>query len=181
MRASARSAGYAFLVLAGFNGLGVSPFGVDGPEFLAQGSLNENGAEFADTYGILQPLLQLVESKRYESSMHAIVQDEDSAQAVPLSGKLAAVVQFTKPYERRGPLGRGMMVELGSDDFLVAGARFKVEFRELEGPPRDARILTLEEGTFEGGHWVPLRRLNGDELHVSFSEKSRVLRVRLIR
>lgn len=181
MRASGRTAGYAFLVLAGFNGLGVSPFGVDGPEFLAQGALNENGEEFADTYAVLQPLLQLVESKRYKGSMHAIIQDEDSAQAIPLSGKLAAVVDFTKPYDPRRPVGRGMIVEVERDDFLVAGARFRVEFRELEGPPRNARILTLEEGTLEGERWVPVRRLNGDELHVSFAERSRVLRVRLTR
>ena len=146
-----------------------------------QGSLNENGEEYADTYGVLQPLLPLVESQRYKGSMHAIIQDEDPAQAISLRGELAAVVEFTKPYELKGPVGRGMIVELGSNDFLVAGAKFRVEFRELEGPPRDARILTLEEGTFEGERWAPVRRLNGDELHVSFSERSRVLRVRLIR
>ena len=179
MIADARYAGYAFLALAGFNGLGVSPFGVDGPEFLQKGSLTETGEEYADIYRILQPLLQLIESNRYKGTMHAIVQDEDSAQVIRLSGKLAAVVSFTKPYEPRGPVGRGMMIELASDDFLVAGAGFKVEFRELEGPPRDARFLTIEEGTFEGERWAPVRRLNGDELQVSFPERSTTLRVRL--
>jgi hypothetical protein len=177
--AAAHYAGYAFLALARFNGLGVSPFGVDGPEFLQKGSLTETGEEYADTYRILQPLLQLIESNRYKGTMHAIVQDEDSAQVIRLSGKLAAVVNFTKPYEPRGPVGRGMMIELASDDFLVVGAGFKVEFRELEGPPRDARFLTIEEGTFEGERWAPVRRLNGDELQVSFPERSTTLRVRL--
>jgi hypothetical protein len=141
--------------------------------------LTETGEEYADIYRVLQPLLQLIESNRYKGTMHAIVQDEDSAQVIRLSGKLAAVVNFTKPYEPRGPVGRGMMIELASDDFLVAGAGFKVEFRELEGPPRDARFLTIEEGTFEGERWAPVRRLNGDELQVSFPERSTTLRVRL--
>ena len=143
--------------------------------------MDENGREYADTYGVLHPLLQLIESQRYKGSLHAIIQDEDSAQAIPLSGKLVARVDFTKPYDPRGPGGCGLIVELGNDDFVVAGAKFKLEFRELEGPPREARILTLEEGVFEGERWVPVRRLNGDELRVSFAERSRILRVRLAR
>ena len=102
MRATAHYAGYAFLALARFNGLGVSPFGVDGPELLQKGSLNENGEEYADTYRILQPLLQLIESNRYKGTMHAIVQDEDSAQVIRLSEKLAAVVCDLRGLEADG-------------------------------------------------------------------------------
>jgi hypothetical protein len=179
MRAVAHYAGYAFLALARFNGLGVSPFGVDGPELIQNGSLNQDGEVYADTYGILRPLLQVIASNRYKGTMHAIVQDEDPAQVIRLSGKLAAVVSFTKPYEPQGTVGRGMMIELASDDFLVAGAGFKVEFHDLQSPLRDVRFLTIEEGTFEGERWTTIRRLNGDELDVSLPERSRILRVRL--
>jgi len=125
-------------------------------------------------------LLHLVASRRYKGSMHAIVQDEDDGQAIPLNAGLSAVVEFTKPYRPDSPVGQGMIVQLGDGDFLVAGARFRLSFRELEGPPREAPILSLEEGTFEGERWVPVRRLNGDELDVSFFEKPRVQRVRLM-
>ncbi len=179
MRAVAHYAGYAFLVLAGFNGLGVSPFGVDGPELLQNGSLNQDGEAYADTYGILQPLLQVIENNRYKGAMHAIVQDEDPAQVIRLSGRLAAVVSFTNPYEPRGAVGRGMIIQLASDDFLVVGAGFKVEFHDLQSPLHDARFLTIEEGTFEGERWATVRRLNGDELDVSLPERSKILRVRL--
>jgi len=74
-----------------------------------------------------------------------------------------------------------LIIELGPDEFVVAGSGFKVNFRQLEGPRRDAQILTLEEGTFEGERWVSARRLNGDELHVELPEQSRILRVRLLR
>jgi len=90
-------------------------------------------------------------------------------------------VEFTAKYDPEKGRGRGWIIELGPDDFVLAGPGFKVNFRELEGPPRDAEILTLEEGTFEGERWVPARRLNGDELHVELPEQSKILRTRLLR
>ncbi len=74
-----------------------------------------------------------------------------------------------------------MIIELAPQDFVVMGAGFRLNFRELEGPPRDAQFLSLEEGTFEGDRWIPSRRLNGDELHIELPEKAKVLRARLLR
>ena len=37
-----------------------------------------------------------------------------------------------------------------------------VEFASVPGRT-DVEFLWLEEGSFRGGHWVPGRRLNGDE------------------
>jgi hypothetical protein len=90
-------------------------------------------------------------------------------------------VRFLRPlYAERGR-GAGVILELAPDDFVVAGSNFHVNFRELEGPLRDAQILSLEEGTFEEDRWLPSRRLIGDELHVTLLEKARILRVRLLR
>ena len=74
-----------------------------------------------------------------------------------------------------------MIVELGPDDFIVMGTGFDVTFRELDGPLREAQLISIEEGTFQGEQWMPSRRLNGDERHVSLPDKSIVLRVRVLR
>jgi hypothetical protein len=177
------NAANAFLTFAEFDGLGFSPFGID--DAAAEGKVNEKAAEFEDTYRVLNPLLDLIAAKQGSGKLHAIVQSEDEAQVVRLDGSLAAVVDFIKPYSTDGPRGRGMIVELARDDYAVVGAGFRVEFRELAGPPRDAQFLSLEEGTFEGERWIPTRRLNGDELgdelKVPLTEKARILRVRLLR
>jgi len=76
---------------------------------------------------------------------------------------------------------RGMILELAVDDFVVVGAGFQVGFRELEGLPHEAQILSLEEDIFDGERWVRTRRLNGDELHVALPAKARILHVRLLR
>ncbi|MGO8787073.1 MAG: DUF5597 domain-containing protein [Terriglobia bacterium] len=170
----------AFLTLTDFNGLGFSPFGID--DAFENGNVTERAAELEDTYRVLDPLLGLVAAKQGSNKLHAIVQDEDSAQAVRLDGSLALVVNFTKPYTPEGARGRGMIIELAADDYVVVGAGFEVQFRELTGPPRDAEFLSVEEGTFEGDHWIPTRRLNGDEVwRLEFPDKARILRVRLLR
>jgi hypothetical protein len=74
-----------------------------------------------------------------------------------------------------------MIIELAPDDFIVMGTGFDVTFREMEGPLRDAQLISIEEGTFHGEQWVPSRRLNGDERHVSLADKSTILRVRIAR
>ena len=170
----------AFLTLADFDGLGFSPFGIDNA--LEGGKVADTAVEVADTYRALEPLLDLIAAKQGSNRLHAIVQDEDSEQAVRLDGSLAAVVNFLKPYVPEGPRGRGMIIELAADDYVVVGAGFGIEFRELTGPPRDAEFLSVEEGTFEGDHWMPTRRLNGDEVwRLEFPDRARILRVRLRR
>jgi len=173
----------ALLTFAYFNGFGFSPFGID--TFVENGTVTQTAAEFEDLYRVLRPLLPLIAHYQYTGKLHpvlqGIAQGEDWAYAVPLSSKLAASVVFTGKYDPEKARGRGLIIEMGPDDFVVAGARFKVNFRELEGPPRDAEFLTLEEGTFEGERWVPSRRLNGDELHVELPEQSKILRARLLR
>jgi len=173
----------ALLTFAYFNGFGFSPFGID--TFVENGTVTQTAAEFEDLYRVLRPLLPLIAHYQYTGKLHpflqGIAQGEDWAYAVPLSSKLAASVVFTGKYDPEKARGRGLIIEMGPDDFVVAGARFKVNFRELEGPPRDTEFLTLEEGTFEGERWVPSRRLNGDELHVELPEQSKILRARLLR
>ena len=173
----------ALLTFAYFNGFGFSPFGID--NFVENGAVAPAAAELEDLYRVLRPLLPLIAHYQYTGKLHpvlqGIAQGEDRAYAVRLSNKLAGSVEFTGKYDPEKARGRGLIIELGPDDFVVAGARFKVKFRELEGPPRDAEFLTLEEGTFEGERWVPSRRLNGDELHVELPEQSKILRARLLR
>jgi hypothetical protein len=173
----------ALLTFAYFNGFGFSPFGID--NFVENGAVTPAATEFEDLYRVLRPLLSLIARYQYTGKLHPLLQGlaqgEDWAYAVRLSNRLAASVEFTGKYDPDKARGRGLIIELGPDDFVVAGARFKVNFRELEGPPRDATFLTLEEGTFEGERWAPSRRLNGDELHVELPEQSKILRARLLR
>ena len=172
---------HAFMTFATFNGLAFAPYAVD--EAVGSQGWTFRSAEFEDTYRVLTPLLPVIARYRNAGKMHAVIQGvspgENWALDIHLGGEtVAALVDFTVPMNLESGRGRGIIIELAPRDYIVAGAGFKVNFRELEGPMRDAQILSLEEGTFEGEKWVPTRRLNGDELNVSLPPKAKILRVR---
>jgi hypothetical protein len=169
-----------FLALGDFDGLGFSPFGID---WAFDGmKVSEQAGELEDSYRVLNPLLDLIAAKQGSGKLHAIVQDEDTAQAIRLDGSLALVVSFSKPYTPEAPRARGMIIELAADDYMLVGAGFRVEFRELTGPPRAPGLLSVEEGTFEGDRWNSTRHLNGDEVwDFALPDHAKILRVRLLR
>lgn len=174
---------YAFATLAGFNGIGFSPFGID--HGVENGKLTPQGKALEEVYRVLQPLLPLIEKYQYSGKLFPVIKGQDQAEGIALGHGLAAVAYFSGrsgfAQVQESPYAGGIIIELSPDDYVVAGSGFYVDFRELEGPPRNAEMLSLEEGTFQGDQWVSARRLNGDEFHVYLPEKARILRVRLMR
>lgn len=64
------------------------------------------------------------------------------------------------------PRAGGLVIRTGEHDYFFAGSGFIVTFNPAEtNPSRQAGILTIEEGQFIKGRWVPGRILNGDESH----------------
>lgn len=179
-------AAYAFADLAEFDGIGFSPFGID--HGFENGHLMPDGAALADAYGVLEPLLPLIEKYQYTGKLFAVVQGDDLVHAIKLNPQLAAVTAFVPRFNFRPLLpehnerrrGGGIIIELAPDDYVVAGYGFRLTFRDLTGPERTPEILSLEEGTFHGSEWTAARRLNGDELHVNLMAEPRILRIRLV-
>ncbi len=178
-RFSPSYAAYAYLALGKFNALGFSPFGID--HAVEDGKLTARAAPLADTYRILRPLLPLIERFQYSDKLFPVIQNVDWAQVLRVGHGLAAVVTFPQPYTLNGPWGRGILIELSPRDYIVAGTGFHVSFREQHGPRQRAPLLSIDQGTFQDGHWVFRRRLNGDERHIFLPpNRGRILRVRLL-
>ena len=175
--------GFAYVTFGYFNGIGFSPFGID--DVQKGGTAALIGVGFEDTYRVLRPLLPLISRYQYTGKLHPILQGlangEDWKESMRVGDRLAANIDFTATFDPEKGRACGMIIELASDDFVVMGTGFDVTFREMEGPLRDAQLISIEEGTFQGDQWVPSRRLNGDERHVSLPGRSTVLRVRVSR
>ncbi len=175
--------GFAYTTFGDFNGIGFSPFGIDDAQKGGRAAIV--GAEFEDTYRVLRPLLPLIARYQYTGKLHPILQGlangEDWKESIRVGNGLAANIDFTATFDPVKGRASGMIIELAPDDFVIMGTGFDVTFREMEGPLRDAELISIEEGTFQGDRWVPSRLLNGDEAHVSLPEKSTILRVRVLR
>jgi hypothetical protein len=178
-------AAFPFPILAALDGIGVAPFGVEGPE--GDASLAPGLLEYARSYRVLRPLLPLIARHQGTGHLQAIVQDTDPRQVVRIGERIALVVSFPRPYALDGPIGRGLVLTLAPDDLVVAGVSLDVVVRDLAAPLADPHqwatrqpTASIEEGTFEGGDWVPGRRLNGDERWVRLGPEGGILRVRLL-
>ena len=63
----------------------------------------------------------------------------------------------------QGPPAVAMFIATGPDEYLAIGSGVTVGFTpNTPGPPL-AGLATVEEGTIVNGHWVPGRRLAGDD------------------
>ena len=175
-------AAFAFAAFAGHDALCYSAFGMGE---LCNGGAQDAPPPLVRVYGVVHPLLPLLAERRYTGTLFPLLQEAgenlDTTETVQLGDALAANVTYTMPFDMENGRGAGMIVKLSRDEYIVAGMGFDIAFRELEGPPRDAEFLSLEEGTFLDGQWTPQRRLNGDELQVSLPDTGRILRVRLLR
>lgn len=61
-------------------------------------------------------------------------------------------------------MGGAALIQLGADEFLLAGSDIRVRFSEAErASDGTGRFMVVEEGTFLDGHWVMKRRWNGDQ------------------
>jgi hypothetical protein len=179
-------ASYVFPDLAGFDGIGFSPFGIDfgvGQD----GKLNPAGQALAENYKLLQPLLPMIAKYQNTGKLFPIIQGVDDANVLYLGHELAAVVAYSRgrefplavhqPYKE--PRAGGLIIELAPDNYIVAGSGFRVDFRNLQGPARSPEFLSIDRGTFDGTEWKFEQRLNGDEQHVNLLRKPGILRVKL--
>jgi len=76
--------------------------------------------------------------------------------------------------------GRVVVASLGPNEFLVAGIDCRVQFAlPVHSGGRQAQMLKVEEGRYDGTTWVPLRLWNGDETDygLNFGGRGSLLRV----
>jgi len=76
--------------------------------------------------------------------------------------------------------GRVVVASLGPNEFLVAGIDCRVQFElPVRSGGKQAQMLKVEEGHYDGTTWVPVRLWNGDETDygLNFGGKGSLLRV----
>jgi beta-galactosidase GanA len=116
----------------------------------------------------------------------------NAAPAAPPNAAWRVVVSFPPSYDPpAAPVsttsdttglheGRAVVASLGHNEFLVAGIDCRVQFAlPVHAGGKQAQILKVEEGRYEGTKWIPTRLWNGDETDygLNFGGKGSLLRV----
>jgi hypothetical protein len=187
---------YAHMLFAalGQGAIGWSPFGVNhapDPEQPLPGAAPglDRLSPVATDFQIIAPVMRSVARLEAEGKLHAVAEDADvHVQSIDL-GPWKAVISYGiarfgsgGPKGNPTPVGGAVIGATGPDEFLVTGRSCRVDFQPSDPASKAQReFLRVEEGTYEGGTFTPLRIWNGDETDwgLNFGTAPVALRVRL--
>ena len=160
----------AYYAIGHHHALGFAPFGID--------SLPETNALGAH-YAVLKSLLPLIARHQGKETMEGFLQVKDEKRAEFDVGDFRADIEYSRDH---GP-GAGIVIAVAPDTFVLAGANYSIRCPARRDKPGNTAWLSIEEGVFRQGKWIPGRRLNGDEAwwRVELGQKPRVLLARVYR
>ena len=181
---------YCFAALAR-GAIGWSPFGIDSPHRIFEATPGDAALNpIAINCRVLNPMMREVAQWSFEGRLHAAIEEKDEYRQTLALGRWQAVITFGPPTGGYGnnpkgnpePVGRMLIATLGENEFLVTGYMGRVDFKIADtaaGAQRE--FLRVEEGSYEGGVFRPMRIWNGDETDwgLNFGTAAQVLRVKL--
>jgi hypothetical protein len=150
-----------FWAIAEHDALGFSPFGFEcaHPWFP---ELGDDKPALREAFGFLASMMPLITRMQGTGRMRGILQTDNRTEILAL-GDYRLEISWAGSAEDEAVRGRGLVVDLGQGEYLVAGRGFALRFLPPEGNTGTVDFLSLEEGWFVDGTWVPARRLNGDD------------------
>lgn len=174
--------------------IGFAPFGLDNfAPVTADGKPDYEQVGLAQNYELLAPIADEFAALQYAGKVKTAVEEPGLEQVELTFGRWSALVSFPPEYTASADtgglsptaalhMGRVMVAELGPDEFLVAGIDARVNFR-ITPPVREkqAQLLTVEQGSYDGTTWKRSRLWNGDETDagLNFKAPGSVVRVKL--
>lgn len=171
---------YLYEVVA--NGIGFSPFGVDGKKH----------EPLAAEYKLLKPIAKKLGQWQSEGRIYASIQKEGQKAdtAIVDMGNWAAKLIYGNVFRNVTPSieepreGHAMLIKLAEGDFYAIGTNVRFTFvPQGKDKGKPWHYLVVEEGTFdEKGKWQVSRILNGDETDwggTSLGETPSMLHIRV--
>jgi hypothetical protein len=156
----------AYYAIGHHHALGFAPFGID--------SLAETNV-LREHYGVLKNLRPFLVQHLGQSSLRGFMQYRDERRVEFDIGGYRADIEYRSEDPSR--TGGGLIIALEPDTFLMTGVNYSIRFAKRRDQSGSTAWLSLDEGVFRDGQWVPGRRLNGDEAsyRVSLGPQPRIL------
>jgi beta-galactosidase GanA len=171
-----------FWLALGKGAIGWAPFGMD-PTYsnhpLGGKDLADNLDAFASKFALMRPIASDWARLALQHPTLGFAKSEDGSAQSQVSGRWKVTAQYGlwafgdpswtwmefPPHPDKDRLvGGAALIQLGPDEFLLAGSDVRIGFG-LAAPKEgdNVHFLSVEEGTFENGRWVMHRRWNGDQ------------------
>jgi len=189
-----------FWLALGNGAIGWSPFGMDATGYfnypLGAKQLDAETLDaFASKFALIAPMARDWAALAFEHPTAGFAKPQDASDQFAVLGRWKIRSRYglwafgqpewhpeapSSPNKER-PVGGAAIIQLGPDEFLVAGSDIRLEFSiDKAGAGENSQFLDVEEGTFENGRWVMERRWNGDQVDYGLNlTRPTMLKVRL--
>ena len=159
----------AFFAIGQLDAFGFSPFQVE----TAQGQDQQALTQAYDLLRQLTPAILDAQGTDRMAGFKPRVLEDGAVLDQPVEqtiGDYRFTVGFIDPWtpraEQKVAAHGGLIIQVGPEDYLIAGRGLVVTFAGAGKSPALAGIDSAVEGVFDGqGRWVPGRVLNGDQTH----------------
>jgi beta-galactosidase GanA len=172
-----------FWLALGKGAIGWSPFGMDPTYSNFPLGAKDLGPEtldaFASKFALMAPNARDWAKLAFEHPTLGFARGDDASDQTGVLGRWKVTAQYglwafgdpawtwmkVPPHPNKDrPVGGAALIQLGPDEFLLAGSDIRVRF-DLAAPRAgdNVQFLSVEEGTFQDGRWVMKRRWNGDQ------------------
>jgi beta-galactosidase GanA len=165
----ARASANFWLSIGRHRAIGYSPFSID-----AIGG-TPAGDRLAQTYRLAASMLPIILEAQQKARVQGFAPpvsfdgkvDEQPQQAVigDFRFKIGFIDPWTPRDRQKSDEHGGIIVQVGPEDYLVAGEGITVTFAPADDGGGVAGIESAWEGRFVDGRWQPGRLLNGDQTH----------------
>jgi beta-galactosidase GanA len=186
-----------FWLALGKGAIGWSPFGMDPTYANFPLGAKELGPEiieaFASKFALMAPVARDWARLAFEHPTIGFAKGDDASDQSATLGQWKITAQYgmwefgdrtstTVPHpNKERPVGGAALIQLGPDEFLLAGSEVRMSFALADPRPGEStQYLSVEEGTFVDGRWMMKRRWNGDQTDYGLNlKKPTLLKVRL--
>ena len=171
-----------FWLALGKGVIGWTPFGTDSTYFnypLGGKNTPEDLEAFASKFALMAPIARDWAKLAFEHPTAGFAKGDDASDQSAVLGRWMIKAQyglwafgdpswtfmkFPPNPKKDQPVGGAALIQLGPDEFLLAGSDVRISFG-LAAPAQgeSSNLLSVEEGTFQNGRWVMARRWNGDQ------------------
>lgn len=156
MRRGEDGARSVFYAVGAHDAIGVSPFAVDSISDPAESPL-------AGSYAALRQIAPLLLEHQGRGETAGFLLDGEHPAVTRDLGDYTLEIVLDAIFGHRAELGYGLIIAVGTDEFVGVGSGFRVAFRPRTPGSALVGIGAVDEGEFREGKWIPGRRLNGDE------------------
>jgi beta-galactosidase GanA len=138
--------------------IGFSPFSIESLQ-------NPDEAPLGRSYAMLAQLMPLILEHQGKGAMAGVL-PEGPEQRAPQQVRLGGYT-LNITYERPSAeaLSGGLVIAVGPDEFVLAGTGLVVTFEANTPGDPIVGLLSVQEGKYANGQWIPGRWLNGDQTH----------------